>query len=91
MSRARNRMSQNTMTEEIYVVIAIGALIALVALVWISVHLGACIDHLVAPAMNPVVLDPRPRPENRTVAIGRHLRGRRRAGRAGDRWPLPAP
>ena len=56
MSRARNRMSQNTMTEEIYVVIAIGALIALVALLWISVHLGACIDHLVAPAMNPVVL-----------------------------------
>ncbi len=56
MTRARNRICQNTMTEELYATIAIGAVIALVALVWTSVHVGASIDHLVAPAKNPVVL-----------------------------------
>ena len=54
MRRPRNRMSQNTMAEELYAVIAIGgAVIALVALVWTAVHLGASIDHLAAPAEEP--------------------------------------
>ena len=56
MTRPRNRISQNTMTEELYATIAIGVLIALLAIVWTSVHLGASIDHLVAPPRSPVVL-----------------------------------
>src|SRR5664280_491853 len=56
MTRPRNRISQNTMAEELYVTIAIGVLIALLAMVWTSVHLGASIDHLVTPPRSPVVL-----------------------------------
>ena len=79
------------MTEELYAVIAIGAVIALVALVWTSVHLGASIDHLVAPAKNPVVLDPRPCSEKDTVASGRHVRGRGRACRRRGSWHSSSP
>ena len=56
MRRARNRLSQSTMAEELYAVFAVAAVIALVALIWTAVHLGASIDHLAAPANNPVVL-----------------------------------
>jgi type IV secretory pathway TraG/TraD family ATPase VirD4 len=54
--RARNRMSQKTMGEELYAVIAVGVVIGLLASVWTSVHIGASIEHLVAPATNPVAL-----------------------------------
>ncbi len=56
MRRARNRLSQSTMAEELYAAFAVAAVIALVALIWTAVHLGASIDHLAAPANNPVVL-----------------------------------
>jgi type IV secretory pathway TraG/TraD family ATPase VirD4 len=56
MRRARNRLSQSAMAEEIYAVFAVAAVIALVALIWTAVHLGAAIDHLAAPANNPVML-----------------------------------
>ena len=56
MRRARNRLSQGTMAEELYAAFAVAAVIALVGLVWTAVHLGASIDHLAAPANNPVVL-----------------------------------
>ena len=41
MRRPRNRMSQNTMTEELYAVIAIGGAALLLAVVWCAAHLGA--------------------------------------------------
>jgi type IV secretory pathway TraG/TraD family ATPase VirD4 len=56
MRRARNRLSQNTMAEELYAVIAVGVVIVLLALVWAAVHLGAALSHLAAPARNPVTL-----------------------------------
>ena len=56
MRRARNRLSQNTMAEELYAVIAVGVAIVLLALVWVAVHLGASLNHLAAPARNPVTL-----------------------------------
>jgi hypothetical protein len=56
MRRARNRLSQSTMTEELYAACAVTAVIALAAVIWTAVHLGASIDHLAAPANNPVVL-----------------------------------
>jgi type IV secretory pathway TraG/TraD family ATPase VirD4 len=49
-------MSQNTMGEELYAVVAVGVVIGLLAFVWTSVHIGASIEHLVAPATNPVAL-----------------------------------
>ena len=56
MRRARNRLSQSTVTEELYAAFAVAAVIVLVALIWTAVHLGASVDHLAAPANNPVVL-----------------------------------
>jgi len=56
MRRPRNRMSQNTMAEEIYATVAVASVVALVGLVWTAVQLGASIDHLAAPPKNPVVL-----------------------------------
>ncbi len=56
MRRPRNRMSQNTMAEEIYATVAVAAVVALVALVWTAAQLGASIDHLAAPPKNPVAL-----------------------------------
>src|SRR5664279_6180262 len=56
MRRPRNRMSQNTMTEELYAVIAIGGAALLLAVVWCAAHLGAGIDHVTAPPANPVAL-----------------------------------
>ena len=66
MSRARNRMSQNTMAEELYAVIAIGALIAAAGAASghrsISAHPSTTWSHR---PMNPVVLIARPRREKR--------------------------
>jgi len=56
MRRPRNRISQNTMTEELYAVIAIGGATLLLAVVWCAAHLGAGIDHLTPPPANPVAL-----------------------------------
>src|SRR5664280_978463 len=56
MRRPRNRMSQNTMAEELYAVIAIGGAALLLAVVWCAAHLGAGIDHVTGPPANPVAL-----------------------------------
>jgi type IV secretory pathway TraG/TraD family ATPase VirD4 len=55
MKRARNRLSQHTVAEELYAVIAVAVVIVVLALLWLAVHLGAAMDHVVAPK-NPVVL-----------------------------------
>ena len=54
MNRARNRIAQNSMGEQIAATIAIGTLAVLATLAWLAVHLGAAIDHI-AVAKNPVV------------------------------------
>jgi type IV secretory pathway TraG/TraD family ATPase VirD4 len=54
MNRARNRIAQNSMGEQVAATIAIGALAVLATLAWLAVHLGAAIDHI-AVAKNPVV------------------------------------
>ncbi len=56
MIRPRNRISQTTMAEELYALIAVGTVIVLATLLWCAIHLGAALDHLCAPANNPAVL-----------------------------------